>query len=852
MNGTKAITAIFSAILLILAPVRTPGQTLPLLEKDNNIVTGRLPDGITYYLINNTQLPGVADFALVQPQRSDVEGARRSLASLPHFKDERPGEFLARNGVGYAPLGFIRHLRGATVFRFADVPVSSPSVSDSTLLLLFDLAATSEYRQAIIISGDIDVPALTERIRILSMTIPQRKETEDELTYGWKSQDEAISTTGTSPVGLLRVMYRSPRTDAALMNTIQPIMGKLLARELSIILEQRLKAAFAAKGIPLADCRLRYVGSDQTAGDETYSITVETAPEMLDDAIGTLGEVLGTIDRNGATQEEVTFARSIITESTLRDDDNYRPDNATYVDKCIAAYLYGANLASYQSLSKTFTGRKLDIDRERELLDRYISALLTRNRNMHIHASAPVKPDPDLVKTLFQDGWRSDIEVAADIPTQSDTLLLTLPRGKVKLKNASAESFSGGTMWTFSNGASVIFKKTADKGSFRFGYMVKGGWTEIQGITGAESAFVDDALTLESVAGMSGEHFRNLLEMNGITLEGSTTMSDVRWTGSAPKERLQLVLKALLVLSGNTSADAEAFRRYQAEEAVRQVRDRYSASGTRAVMDSTMCPGYVYASGSMPPIPGSDFPERVDSYLSRKGSTVRNSLIVLAGDLDEAAVQKALTHMLAGLGTTQQRIVRPRISYPLRECWSTTRVLGTWRDRGVTVGIKADWPFSSGSNTGLKLACCILEAELARSLAPVGYSCSVSAEATLLPSETISVMVACKPVPPMGLPAGVTPATPAVALNAVRATLHRLSTEDVSPSVLASAKATLSNHIAASEKNTVVLVESVLWRNSLGRDITGSYKDRIKAIKASDVRAMFAAMDACNCEFVVQ
>ena len=561
---------------------------------------------------------------------------------------------------------------------------------------------------------------------------------------------------------------------------------------------------------------------------------------------------MGTIDRGGATSEEVSFARSLITERTLRDDDNYRPDNATYLDKCIANYLYGANLASYSTISRTFTGRKMDIERERELVDRYISALLTRNRNLHIHAAAPVKPNPEEVKTLFQEGWRRDLDAPADIPGQSDTLKLTLPRGKVKIKNASAESFSGGTMWTFSNGASVIFKKTADKGSFRFGYMVKGGWTEISGITGAESAFVDDALALESVAGMSGEHFRDLLEMNGITLQGTATMSDVRWTGVAPKERMQLVLKALLALATNSSVDREAYDRYCTEEAIRQVRDRYSAAGTRAVMDSTMSPSYAYASGSMPAIPDSDFPERVNSYIAQKGATVRNSLIVLAGDLDEAAVQRVIVHMLAGFGTNQQRIVRPRTKYPLRECWSTTRVLGGWRDRNVTVGIKAEWPFSSGSNTGLKLACCVLEQELARSMMPVGYSFSVTADATLLPSETISILISCKPVPAVGLPANVAPVAPGVALNAVRKTLHRLATEDVSPEVLAKAKTALSNHIAASEGNTATLVESVLWRNSLGRDITGSYKDRIKAIKASDVRAMFAAMEACNCEFVVQ
>ena len=256
----------------------------------------------------------------------------------------------------------------------------------------------------------------------------------------------------------------------------------------------------------------------------------------------------------------------------------------------------------------------------------------------------------------FKEGWNSGGSVSADVPSQADTLSLTLPRGKVKLSNAAADSFSGGKMWTFSNGATVIFKKTADKGAFHFGYMVKGGWTEIQGITGPESAFLSDALALEAVAGMSGERFRDLLAMNGIDLQGETTLSDVRWTGSAPSDKLTLVLKALLALAVNTKADPGAYGRYCTEEAIRQQRDKYSPEATRAAIDSTMSPEYPFATGCAPQIPGPDFPERVNSYLAGKGATARNSLIVLTGDLSEAFVLKTVSHMLSGLGSARQRI----------------------------------------------------------------------------------------------------------------------------------------------------------------------------------------------------
>ena len=850
--AVNRLLTLAASALVLLSPFKLWGQALPALEKAPEIVTGDLPDGISYYIVRNTVLPGFADFALVQPLRDSDVPPREELVNLPHFQGVKPYEFLARCGVGYGPRGFVRQQGKATIFRFADVPVTSSSVADSTLLLLFDLALGSPHRQSVIISGDIDVAVIKERLRILSMTVPQRTAADTDLQYGWRTQEEAAVTTGTGPVGLLRATYRSPRTDAALMNTIQPIMSRLLAREMDIILSRRLRAAFAQAGIPLADYHFRHTGSDATPGDELLSITIETTPECLEAATKILSGVLSTMDEDGVTTAETAFARSVITEATIRDDDNFRMTNAQYVDKCVSACLYGANLASYASLSKLFTARKLDIERERELLGRYISAILSSSRNLRLYAAAPVKPDGTGLLQTFAEDWKEGNSAVSDIPSQADTSALALPRGKVKLSNVATDSFTGGKMWTFSNGASVIFKKTAEKGSFHFGYMVKGGWNEIPQISGDESAFVNDALALESVAGMSGERFRDLLEMNGISLTGAATLSDVRWTGNAPSDKLSLVLKALLAVGVNTAADTGAFDRYCAEEAVRQQRDKYAPEGTRAAMDSLMCPDYPFATGCTPQLPGADFPQRVDTYLKSKGATVRNSLIVLTGDLDESYVIKTLSRTLAGYGNTRQRIVRPRLAYPLRECWSTVSVPGVWRDRGVWVGMSASWPFSSGGNTTLNMACTVLEEELAKDLASKGYSFTVTGEAALLPAEKIAVYVNCRPVQSAGLPADVTAISPGEVLNTVRKVINRLANTNVSPQVLAAAKSALLGKMQAQEADPDNYMSTILYRNAMGRDLTGAYKDRIKAVKASDVKAMFQAMDECKSEFVVR
>lgn len=851
----KALQAIYltalAAGLLLCGSARAQG--LPELARAPEYTTGTLPNGISYYLVKNSATPGFADFALVQPHRHDSAEPRADLVDLPHFTTRKPYEFLAAHSVRYDRNGFIRHLRDATTFRFAGVPVSRSEVSDSMLLMIFDIARSWRYGQALAVSGDIDIASTQERMRILSMTVSQRETPENTWKYNWRIQDDAEVVTFNNPIGTIDVSYRSPRTDRELMNTIQPVMSRILATEMEIITARRMRAAFAQAGIPLADFRFRYLGSDDTAGDESVRISVQTDPARLKEALEVVAGVLSSLDENGVTIEETAFARGMVSGTAAREQSIHRMSNEAYVDKCVANYLYGSNLASYATISAPFSGRQLDVNRERELLNRYISAILAPKRNLRLMAGAPVKPLRDSVLAAFAEGWKRGNSAVADIPVPADTLKLLAPRKKVKLKSTASDAFTGGKMWTFSNGMSVVFKKTDTKGSFRYGFMVKGGVNEIPGLKGAEAAFASEVLPLCKVSGMSGSHLADMLAMYGVSMQPELSLSDVRFTGAAPNSALSLVVKTMLSVAGTAEADYEAYGRYRAEKAVRMIRDKYSAEGTRAILDSTMCPQYLFAAGSMPEIPGEDFATRLGQYLKQKGGAMKNGLIVLIGDLDEEATLKLLTHSLGDFSTGQQRVVRPRYDYPLRKCWSTTTASGGWRDRGVSVSLSAKYPFGPEGNTRLQLACSVLEAELAREMAPKGVYFSVRAYADLLPAERMTMYVNCSPCTfSSGLPAGVKAVAPTEMLQAVRKVVNSLAVNGVSEEVLSDCKTMLTDINRAADMNQAVLLNSALDRASLGRDMRSGYKERIKAAKASDLRDLFAALSDCTCEFVVE
>lgn len=851
----KTLRALYFASLaagLLLSGI-VKAQGLPELAKAPEYNTGTLPSGITYYLVKNPNTPGFADFALVQPHRTDNAAPRKDLVELPHFTGSKPYEFLASHSIRYDRNGFIRRMRDATCFRFSRVPVSQSEVADSTLLMMFQLAGSWHYGQALVVSGDIDIAATMERIRVLSMTVSQRESTDNSWHYSWRPQDNAEIATVTHPVGYIHLLYRSPRTDRELMNTIQPVVSRILASEMDVITEHRMSAAFAEAGIPLADYRFRYVGSDVTAGDETISITLQTDPARLSDAIKTVAGVLSALDGEGASLKETVFARGIASGVHLREPGSFIMTNAMYLDKCIANYLYGSNLATYETLRAPFTGKQIDANRERELLNRYISAVLAPQRNLHIAAGAPVRPLRDSVAAAFAKGWELGNSVVPDVPEPSDTMNLFTPRRRVKLKNTSTDAFTGGKMWTFSNGMNVIYKKADTKGVFRYGFIVKGGLNEIPGLKGSEAAFASEVLPLCKVAGMSGQHLTDLLAMHGVSMKPELSLTDIRISGAAPANALSLVIKTMLSVAGTSEADPEAYRRYRAEKAVRMVRDKYSEEGTRAILDSTMCPNYIYAAGSMPEIPGDDFAVRMGQYLQEKGGAMKNGLIVLIGDLDESATLKLLTRSIGDFKTGQQRAVRPRYDFPLRECWSTTFTTGGWRDRGVSVSLSTKQPFGAASFTKMQLACMVLEAELSREMASKGAYFTVRAYADLLPAEKVSLYINCAPCPiASGLPADVKPVAPLEMLQSVRKVLNALAVRDVDASELARCKTMLTDINRASEMNLDQLLSATLDRASTGRDMRSGYKERIKAVKASELRALFAALSVTDCEFIVQ
>ena len=843
-----------SLLLLLAAVFSAFGQALPALPKASEITVGTLPDNVSYYLVNNTVSKGYADFALIRKSYSDIDASRAALSALPHFPGDKPYRFLARKGVGYSRSGFLSSSEDAVVYRFQDVPIFDSAASDSTLLLIFDLIEACPTEQAIVISGDISASKFPDKLKTMSLFVGKREKAPERAPYVWNPSDTAQFTflTGArKDIASMEVEYRFPRPDRKLMATPQPLVTQMFVRELSGIVGKRLRSACRAADIPLAGFSYRFKDASLSGSDERIAFRVSTAPVHIPAVTAELSRIIAHIDEQGVAMDEYTDMRDRIVSEEMRDAANKPVTNAAWVDRCVSAWLYGSHLASEAKISEFFARRSLTPEHEMAMFNRFCSALLSPSANLSVRYEFPsgTEPGREELEEKFRSSWsyaRLDtLDRVKYRVNYADTLSLVVPETRVRATRSVSEPITGGELWSFSNGMKVIFKKTSMKNEFRYGFLIRGGYPGVNGLLPGEAPFVADMLTRYEVAGMKGVDFRNMLRANGIVMNAGVTVSDLRITGTAPAAKLSLLMKSLLSLAGARTLDTENFEYFKSGEALRLSAADFTIPSINSVVDSIMCPEYIYHDRKSISSLRDDLPERAETYFSRQFRNCSDGVLVLIGDLDGFAVKKALCSYLGGFKTGRYRSTRPVVDYPMHTGWTTYTVDADGAgEPGVNVAVSAKIPFSMEKFMSFKIARMALERRIVRRLADVGMYAAVSEKVEILPAERMTIYVNCRQCDASGLPAGIVPADPLTALGAVRAAISEVSSSKIDASELKGYKAALLNRMSSDLSSSEELLRMVMVRYSEGKDLVSGYKEKVNAVTEGSVREILSALNA--------
>jgi predicted Zn-dependent peptidase len=140
----------FLTLLLLVTSMVTLAQQNPTLPVDPNVRTGKLENGLTYYVRHNGQPENRADFYIAQKVGSMQE--EDNQAGLAHFLEHMafngtenfPGKsmlnYLQDNGIKFGTNINAYTSFDETVYFLTDIPTTNRNLMDSALLVLHDWA----------------------------------------------------------------------------------------------------------------------------------------------------------------------------------------------------------------------------------------------------------------------------------------------------------------------------------------------------------------------------------------------------------------------------------------------------------------------------------------------------------------------------------------------------------------------------------------------------------------------------------------------------------------------------------------------------------------------------------------
>ena len=833
----------FICLVLLGISINMPAQNLPALQKDASITKGELPNGISYYLVTNPAMKGVADFALVRKGSCDTLAARQELSSLPHFNKTVPYEFLSRKGIGCRPEGYVSYKEDVTVFRFDDAPMFDAAAADTTLLMMFDIIAAQSCKHAVIVSGDIKPSDIMEKMNVFSLMVPSRNPSYQQAGYAWKPSGGTSWSFTPSDKASVTVDFRSPRTPADQMNTIQPFISELFSMELSDVVRNRLSESLLSRGIPVHRIGVDYVGSGDTAGDEHFIVSIEMQEAQLIPATMALSSTLAGLGVNGVGMDEYTTVRAYalgsLSETRTNDD---------MVRQCISSYLYGSDLAAPATKAKFFSSRNISMKSELDLFNSYATALLSGTENASVKWTGSLAEyDEWIYQMMFKSTWSgvSMLDKPSYLWKVSAKDTSGFHQGsKSKLKMSAAEPVSGGEMWTFNNGMKVIYKKMPSGGRLHYAMMVKGGFSTVRNLQHGEGAFFSDMLGLHDIAGMSGRDFYKVLKANGVEIKADVNVSDMRIYGSAPKGKYSLVMKALQSIANERKSDPSAFDPYRKMEL---------ASLEKDALDSLMYPEFNYSGKKSPSGLVASTYSDADAFFSREFLKCNDGVIVLAGDLPVESLQKYLSKTIGGFRVSKTAAGKQPFSYRLRTGASTYYSVGS--PVSISIGLAAAQPFTTENYMAFRIAALALNRRLSGTMALQGFSVKMSPVFNTFPQEAMELVFKFSPVPGEGLPEGIAGGASHLdeALVAARKTIEEVFSSSVNPAELASCKSLLTNAYTTMIADPGNYADAILMRYSAGKDVLTKYVDRINAVTADNVKAIFGALsEGMRIEYVVK
>lgn len=759
---------IFTIAVGMLCATVLSAQNLPLMPGNPAVKSAVFSNGLSCYLAENKTISSIADFMLI---RRDYEGNDLVMAKK-------------------------------------DVIVSSETVLDSLLISFMRRIEKDKAPadHALVISGDIDAASVMMKLKYMSLMV-DGSVSSPHPEYEWDGNGKAevsVVTDSSKCLSTVHLEWEAPRVAFANMNTIQSAVYEKLAWELGEVACSNIKRGLRKHGIPYAEVSCALVLCQNAFAHDSFAFDVTVAPQDAEAARNITTSVLATLDQGEVRTNDLILSEREYLHMLEKSVGYSVLSNEDYTALCRSAFLYNRPLSTDIERLSFFTSKSVSEASRLKMFSGVASALI----------------DVDMTSDT--------VAMVSSGVTPSDTLGFPGPSAlKTKIRSTRKDSFSGGSVWTFTNGFKVIYRRmpSAD-GRLHYSMSLNGGYGNVEDLKRGEGAYMSDYLDCCWIAGMKGSDFKELLSLSGMSMDAQVNLFNTVISGYVDNENVPLLMKALLAVANESRPDAAQIEYYTGCEKLRQAARQ--SGDVRAEIDAIMCPGYRYTSFKTDEGVREGTFTKAESLFSMMTSKMNDGVLVLVGDVAESDLKKTLQLYVGDFKVKNVASRRPSVSYHAVTGWSSCLVEGD--EAAVAVAVSAPLSMTSVNHFASEMAAMMLERRIRAEFEPYGVTARVFYLRSMYPEERFSVMVE--------LGGNCRPEYAAKVRKIISACSDGISSEE-----LAAYKGYVKNTYAQRVKSEEYWLKVMPLRHLEGKDFTTGYSAKIDAVTSQTIQNIFKALD---------
>lgn len=506
---------LFFTIFLVFWGGKIFAQDAKVLKDMENLTKGMLPNGITYYLVQNKSAEGFCSYYLLQKAGTVNEAdSTRGFADIisemrmhnsVNFPDGRAAAFLDRLEI--SPLtGFSADVGAySSLYSVRNVRTSSAK-QDSILLFFANLASWNTFTEdnlshardivrndfllsgkklspditveklsefysryygsdnlALVIVGDMDSPVMEMKIRTLFQIVPFKTSVCKSKKYSGAGNDE-ISVTilpeeNTTASRISFEFYADPLPERYRLSAV-PYVLEYMNYLMTELIEKRLLLQSLVRNCAVQDISVRYLPYEDYSDKEVLRISLECEPGDAEAVFGFAATELERIRLYGFRMEELKNISETFLDNVNGVKSKYVP-NDVYARKCIKNYLYSYSLSG-PDVHKSYL-RKAHSKISLYDINTYVRSYIKTSLNTSAVYRYPASDTLHLTEykmTKILEDVQIDYSIGEFNVDKNFVMNFrdSLARGPENVVEFH-DSLSNVTYWNMPNGGRVIFKR---------------------------------------------------------------------------------------------------------------------------------------------------------------------------------------------------------------------------------------------------------------------------------------------------------------------------------------------------------------------------------------------------------